>query len=279
MLAASPRSTGTCMPTPLAMLLIFPAIGVCPGAGGAVRHRRRAGDRAGAERVFAAGLVAMDPEARMHVAIGSSLAVIVFTAISSVRAHHGYGAVLWPAVRGLAPGIMSAGCWARGSPTARDPRAGDRVRRVRALMALQIGISPKVEPEGAGRCRAARLNLGAGTVIGTLSALGGIGGGIMTVPYLAWHSVPLRIAVGTAAACTLPVACRARPATRWPARAADAGVVHRLPLLAGHRRIALASMLTAPLGARLAHRLPVGSCAACSPLLIVAADMLLGGRG
>ncbi len=272
------------MPTPLAMLLLFPAIGAISGVlaglfgigGGLVIVPAL-------NAVFAAGIVAMDPGARMHVAIGSSLAVIVFTAISSVRAHHGYGAVLWPAVRGLAPGIIIGGLLGAWLADLLATRALEIVFGVFAiLMALQIGIAPKVEPQGDGPLPKLPGYLGAGAVIGSLSALGGIGGGIMTVPYLAWHSVPLRIAVGTAAACTLPVALsgavgyalagQGTPMPPW-----STGYLY-WPAIGA---VALASMLTAPFGARLAHRLPVRQLRLLFALLLVAvaADMLLGGRG
>lgn len=271
------------MPTPVAMLLIFPVIGALSGlmaglfgiGGGLVIVPAL-------NAVFAAGLVTMAPEARMHVAIGSSLAVIVFTAFSSARSHHGYGAVLWPAVRGLAPGIIAGGLFGAWVADALATRSLEIVfGAFAALMAIQIGFAPKVEPETHGTLPRLPGYLGAGAVIGSVSALGGIGGGIMTVPYLAWHAVPLRQAVGTAAACTLPVALAGAlgyaimgqgmalpPWTTgylyWPA----VGV------------IALASMLTAPFGARLAHRLPVRQLRMLFALLllVVAADMLIGGR-
>ena len=272
------------MPTLAAMLLFFPAIGIVSGllaglfgvGGGLVIVPAL-------NAVFAAGLVAIAPEARMHVAIGSSLAVIVFTALSSVRAHHGYGAVLWPAVRGLAPGIIVGGLLGAWIADALATRTLEVVFGIFALlMALHIGMAPKVEPEGGGTLPGLPAFLGAGTVIGSLSALGGIGGGVMTVPYLAWHGVALRIAVGTAAACTLPVALSG--ATGY----ALAGSGTELPgwstgylFWPAIAAIAAASMLTAPLGARLAHRLPVKSLRRlfAAFLVIVAADMLLGGRG
>jgi uncharacterized membrane protein YfcA len=272
------------MPTPLALLLIFPAIGAVSGllaglfgiGGGLVIVPAL-------NAVFAAGIVAMEPTARMHVAIGSSLAVIVFTAISSVRAHHGYGAVLWPAVRGLAPGIVVGGLLGAWLADLLATRSLEVVFGIFAiLMAAQIGFAPKVEPDGRGPMPRLPGYLGAGAVIGSVSALGGIGGGIMTVPYLAWHSVPLRIAVGTAAACTLPVALsgavgyalagQGTPVPGW-----STGYLF-WPAIGV---IAAVSMLTAPLGARLAHRLPVKQLRALFALLLllVAADMLLGGRG
>jgi len=271
------------MPTSMALLLIFPAIGALSGVlaglfgigGGLVIVPAL-------NAVFAAGLVTMAPEARMHVAIGSSLAVIVFTAISSVRAHQGYGAVLWPAVRGLAPGIIVGALFGAWVADALATRALEVVFGIFAiLMAVQIGFAPKVEPEAHGELPSLPGYLGAGGIIGAVSALGGIGGGVMTVPYLAWHSVPLRVAVGTAAACTLPVALSgalgyalaglATPIPGW-----TTGYLY-WPAIGV---IALASMLTAPLGARLAQRLPVRQLRRLFALLlvVVAADMLLGGR-
>jgi uncharacterized protein len=283
MLAAAPFSTGASMPTLVAMLLLFPAIGVLSGllaglfgvGGGLVIVPAL-------NAAFAAGVIAIDPEARMHVAIGSSLAVIVFTAMSSVRAHHGYGAVLWPAVRGLAPGIVAGAMFGAWVADALATRALEVVFAVFAtLMALQIGFAPKVEPEAHGPLPRLPGYLGAGAVIGSVSALGGIGGGILTVPYLAWHSVPLRVAVGTAAACTLPVALSGASgyallghAVTMPAW--STGYLY-WPAIG---MIAFASMFTAPLGARLAHRLPVRHLRRLFALflLVVAADMFYGGR-
>jgi len=271
------------MPTPVAMLLIFPAIGALSGllaglfgiGGGLVIVPAL-------NAVFAAGLVAMAPDARMHVAIGSSLAVIVFTAISSVRAHQGYDAILWPAVRGLAPGIVVGallGAWVADALATRSLEIVFGV--FAALMAVQIGFAPKVEPEAHGALPRLPGYLGAGTVIGSVSALGGIGGGIMTVPYLAWHSVPLRMAVGTAAACTLPVALSGAFGYAVAGQGASLpGWTTGYLYWPAIGMIALVSMLTAPLGARLAHRLPVRQLRRLFALLlvVVAADMLLGGR-
>lgn len=271
------------MPATVALLLIFPAIGALSGVlaglfgigGGLVIVPAL-------NAVFAAGIVAMAPEARMHVAIGSSLAVIVFTALSSVRAHHGYDAVLWPAVRGLAPGIVAGGLLGAWLADALATRALEIVFGVFAiLMAMQIGFAPKVAPAARRPLPHAAGYLGAGTVIGAVSALGGIGGGIMTVPYLAWHAVPLRIAVGTAAACTLPVALSgafgyalAGQGTAIPGW--STGYLY-WPAIGV---IAVASMLTAPLGAWLAHRLPVRQLRRlfAALLVVVAVDMFLGGK-
>lgn len=271
------------MPTLLAMLIIFPAVGALSGllaglfgiGGGLVIVPAL-------NAVFAAGILAMDQGARMHVAIGSSLAVIVFTAVSSLRAHDRFGSVMWPAVRGLAPGIILGGLLGAWLADALATRTLEIVFGIFAiLMALNIGIGPKVEPQQLGRLPSLPGYLGAGTVIGGVSALGGIGGGIMTVPYLAWHAVPLRMAVGTAAACTFPVALAgalgyAVAGQGTPMPPGSTGYLY-WPAIAV---IALLSMVTAPYGARLAHRLPVKQLRRLFAVLLVAvaADMLIGGR-
>ena len=269
------------MPAPLVMLLLFPAIGALSGllaglfgiGGGLVIVPAL-------NAAFVAGVVAVDPAVRMHVAIGSSLAVIVFTAISSVRAHHGYGAVLWPAVRGLAPGVVVGALLGAWVADALATRALEVVFGVFVLlMAAHMGLAPRVAAAGERRMPGLAKNLGAGTGIGAVSALGGIGGGIMTVPYLAWHGVPLRTAVGTAAACTLPVALSGAAGYAWAGWTAQTpawslGYLY-WPAIGG---VAVAAVLTAPLGAQLAHRLPVRQLRRLFALLlvIVAVDMLRG---
>ncbi len=231
--------------------------------------------------LFAAGLVDIDPQARMHVAIGSSLGVIVFTAISSVRAHHRLGSVVWPAVRGLVPGVVAGGLLGAFIADALDTRALEIVFGVfAALMALRIATGREAPADAGGRLPSAGGFAAAGTIIGSVSALVGIGGGVMTVPYLGWHGVPIRKAVGTAAACTLPVAAAGAVGYVFagagaPVPPGSTGYLY-WPAVGG---IAVASVLTAPLGARLAHALPVKRLRQLFALLlvVVALDMALGG--
>lgn len=201
---------------------------------------------------------AVPPELRMHFAIGSSLGVIVFTSVSSLLAHHRRGAVLWDVVLRLVPGILLGGL--AGAAVA-DALSNDRLKSLFGLFVLAIAVHMV-----RGRLPSAHQSLPgvigfvlAGLVIGTFSALAGIGGGVMTVPFLVWCAVPMRTAVGTAAACTLPVAVAGVIGfviAGWSAGGAvpwATGYVY-WPAVAG---IAVASVLTAPLGARLAHTLPV----------------------
>lgn len=197
------------------------------------------------------------PDLLMQTAIGTSLASIVFTSISSVFAHHRRGAVLWRQFARLTPGIVM-GAWL-GAAVA-DFLPGDSLRVVfgvfELLVAAQMGFALKPNPHRQ-MPGAAGTSL-AGTAIGTVSAIVGIGGGTMTVPFLTWCNVPIRQAVATSAACGLPIALAGSVGfvvNGWSAHQlppCSLGYI-QLPALAG---IVTASVLFAPLGAKLAHTLP-----------------------
>lgn len=193
----------------------------------------------------------------MHLAIGTSLATIVVTSISSVRAHHRRGAVLWPVFWQLTPGIV-VGAWL-GAAVA-DALSSLALQKVFALfvlaMSAQMGFGAKPAPH---RNLPETIGMIAvGGIIGTVSAIVGIGGGSLTVPFLTWCNVSIRQAVATSAACGLPIALAGSigfvitglNTANLPAW--SLGYVYG-PALVG---IALVSMLSAPLGARLAHTLP-----------------------
>lgn len=197
------------------------------------------------------------PEVLMHMAVGTSLATIVMTSISSVRAHHGRGAVLWAAFARLAPGIVF-GAWL-GVMLAGSLR-GDTLRQVfgvfELLVAVQMWINRPVPPHRA-LPGAAGMGL-AGMVIGAVSAVVGIGGGTLTVPFLQWCNVAMRQAVATAAATGLPIALAGAVGyvvAGWgnPALPGMATGYLYWPSFLG---IVAASVLFAPLGAYWAHRLP-----------------------
>lgn len=194
----------------------------------------------------------------MHLAIGTSLATIVVTSLSSVRAHHRREAVLWPIVGRLTPGIIAGALL--GAALA-DFIPSDSLRLLfgvfELLVAVQLGLAARVAPR--------RPLPGwpgtslAGVLIGSVSSAIGIGGGTLIVPFLAWCSVSLRHAVAAAAAGGLPLALAGSVGfmmTGWHEAqlpAWSSGYVY-WPAFAA---IATASVLFAPLGARLAHALPV----------------------
>ena len=207
--------------------------------------------------VFAFGLQGVSPEVLTHLAVGTSLATIVITSISSVRAHHLAGAVLWPVVRLMAPGI-AIGVWLGAMSAAR--LSGAHLQLIIGLFAwavalqMGLGLKPKASREVPGP--AALLAVGGG--IGWASALFGIGGGSLTVPFLTRCNVVMQRAVATSAACGLPIAlvgAAANAVEGWGRAGLPAwstGFVY-WPALLG---IAVASAPAAKFGARLAHRWP-----------------------
>lgn len=208
--------------------------------------------------VYLFTLQGFDSSVIMHLAIGTSLATIVLTSLSSIRAHHQRGAVLWSVVGRLTPGII-AGAWFGAVVAHLLPTAALRTifglfeLAVAAQMAMEVSAAPHRQLPGLAGSTAA------GGIIGTVSAIVGIGGGTLTVPFLTWCNVEMRRAVATSAACGLPIALAGAIAfmiAGWnhPALAAvSSGYLH-WPAVLG---IGLTSVLFAPLGARLAHTLPV----------------------
>ena len=215
----------------------------------------------------------------MHLAIGTSLAIIVVTSVSSVLAHHRHGAVQWTVFRQLTPGIIVG---ALTGAVIADALSSDVLRIVFGLFVLAIAAQMGFGRNPAPHRRlpaAVGMNL-SGTVIGSVSALMGIGGGSLTVPFLSWCNVSLRQAVATSAACGLPIAVAGTAGfvvMGWnedmlPDKAF--GYVY-VPALVS---VIITSMLFAPVGARLAHRLPVATLKRVFAifLVLVGLNMLWG---
>lgn len=198
------------------------------------------------------------PAVVMHVAVGTSLAVIAMTSLSSARSHHRRGGVDWALLREFAPGLAAG---AIVGALVADALASETLRRIVGVGALLVAVQMFLDARPAGdaaRAPAPFQHTAAGGIIGLLSSLIGIGGGSLTVPYLSWFGLPMRQAVGTSAACGVPIAWAGALAFMVtgldePGRPPwSAGYVS----LTGFASLAVASVLTAPLGARLAHRLP-----------------------
>lgn len=203
------------------------------------------------------------PEMVIKVAIATSLTTILFTSLSSVRAHHRRGGVLWRVAAVLAPGIVVgsfAGAQIAGA--VRGSFLAGFFGVFIAWAATRMLAPAKLAVDGAAAAglpgRAGMFGMGA--VIGVFSALLGAGGAFLTVPFLTGRGVRPQNAVGTSAACGFPIALAgtlgyvvAGLHVKLPA--GTVGYVY-LPALF---TIAAASVMTAPLGARAAHALPTGA--------------------
>lgn len=195
----------------------------------------------------------------IHLALGTSLAVIVPTSVSSLRAHHAHGAVDWSVVRRIAPGIL-LGTLGGGLVAVHLSDHGLKLFFTLFLFyaASQMWFGFKPRPSR-GLPSWPGMTL-AGGVIGLVSSWVGIGGGTLTVPFQTWCNVELRRAIGTSAAIGLPIALAGVAGYLLSGQAAaglpawSLGFVY-LPALAA---IAAGSWVTAPIGARLTHALPAG---------------------
>ena len=194
-------------------------------------------------------------QAAMHAALATSLASIVFTAMSSARAHAQRGSVLWPTVVWMVPGILIGGWLGSRVAIGLDGmwlRWGVAVYCL--IAAAQMLLSKPRDPGDASLAPRGPAMTAAGGVIGAVSSLVGIGGGSMTVPLLTWRGVvPVR-AVGTSSACGvfIGLASALGYALNAPAGALPSHAVGYVYLPAAIC-VAIASVLAAPFGTRIAH--------------------------
>lgn len=197
------------------------------------------------------------PEAVVQTAIGTSLAVIACHSIASAHAHHGRGGVLWDVVRRMAPGF-AIGSFAGAYVAHLLP--GEVLKRIVATGALLIAAQMALDlrPKTARPLPGAAGQALAGGVIGIASALVGIGGGSLTVPFLSWRSVEMKQAVGTSAACGIVIAFAGAVGFALTGLAAATHAPYSLGYvqLPGFFTLMIASVSTSGFGAKLAHHLP-----------------------
>lgn len=192
----------------------------------------------------------------MHMAIGTSLAAIMAGAWASFRTHHRHGSVDWPTVRAMSPGLLAGVLL--GSLAARFLATSFLKVFFLGFMAFvtfQMVFDVRPRPSRTLPGRGAMS--GVGVLIGVASSWFGGGAAALGVPFLTWCSMSMHRAIGTVAAMGLPVAIAGAAGyvvaglTVEGLPAWSMGFVY-LPALLG---ISITSMLVAPYGARLAHRL------------------------
>jgi uncharacterized membrane protein YfcA len=194
----------------------------------------------------------------VHMALGTSITSIIFTSISSLRAHHKHGAVRWDIVRASAAGLIVG--------TLLGTLVADQLKsKYLAIFfvvfvyysAVQMFVNAKPKPS---RQLPGPLGLNVAAVgIGVVSALVGVGGGVMTIPLMSLCNVPMRNAIGTSAALGLPIAI----AGAIGFIATGIGKDHLPPYSVGYVYvpaligIVLGTLVTVPWGAKMAHTMPV----------------------
>jgi uncharacterized protein len=214
----------------------------------------------------------------VKMAVATSLATICFTSLSSVRAHHQRGAVLWPVALTLSPGIVVGSLLGTQVAVAMPARALSVLFAVFvAFSATQMFLNRKPKP--ARVLPATPGMLGAGALIGAVSAMVGAGGAFISVPFMTWSNVSIHNAVATSAALGFPIALAGTVGyvlAGWGLPQLPPGAIGYI-YLPGLVVISIASMLTAPWGARTAHRIDIAPLKKvfASFLYLIAAYFLL----
>jgi uncharacterized membrane protein YfcA len=207
----------------------------------------------------------------MPLALGTSLASIVFTSIFSAHAHHRRGAVNWSIVRRMTPGL-ALGAAVGGALTAYcSSHALKFFFLVFAIIAATQMLAGD-PPQSARTLPGGGPLFAVSSAIAGVSSLVGIGGATLTVPLMTWYAVPLRHAIGSASALGLPIALAGTVAyvviglDKSGLPPLCVGFVHGPALIA----ISVGSALAVPAGAALSHRLPVAVLNRCFAALLYA---------
>ncbi|WOE31492.1 MULTISPECIES: sulfite exporter TauE/SafE family protein [unclassified Acinetobacter] len=213
-----------------------------------------------------------NPTVVMHLALGTSLATIIVTSISSCMAHNKKGGVIWPVFKHLAPGMV-LGCFF-GAGIA-GWLSGFYLQIIVGLFLIWVAYTMfaganKTIDQGKS-LPSTPAQMVAGTGIGFASAIFGIGGGSLTVPYLTRYGVVMQKAVGTSAACGLPIAIAGALGFIYFGMQQQVkipntlGYIHIYAFLG----ISIMSFFTAKLGAKVAHALSPSILKKCFAVLLI----------
>jgi uncharacterized membrane protein YfcA len=193
----------------------------------------------------------------LHLALGSSMATIVFTSMSSLRAHHQRGAVLWPVVIRITPGIAIGAILGSQLASHVPTRPLGLVFAI-FMCCVAVQMFADIKPQAHRNLPGTLATASVGVVIGGVSALVAIGGGTLSVPFMTWCNVKVQYAIGTSAAIGFPIAVSGTVGyliSGWSQAGLPAGSIGYIsaPAVVG---MAISSVVSAPFGARLTHSLP-----------------------
>lgn len=213
----------------------------------------------------------------MHLALGTAATSIIFTSITSMREHHKLGNIAWPIVRAMAPGLVLGAALGSGFAAQLPTRPLALIFTAIVLYAagqMIIGFKPHASRQMPG----AGAQFVFGVMVGAVGALVAASGGFLSIPFMVWHNMPMKRAIGTSSGIGVPIAVvgaitylgSGMQATGLPPF--SVGYVN-LPALIG---IVSCTMLFAPLGARVATNLEVGKLKRVYGiyLLVIAVKML-----
>lgn len=194
----------------------------------------------------------------VHLALGTSMASMVFTTFSSFRSHNSKGGVVWPAVKGMVPGIILGTFFATFLASYLSSiYLAIFFALFMAFVSGQMFLNKKPKPSR--ELSGSKGLFVAGSSIGAISALVSIGGGSLTVPYLTWQNIEIKKAIGTSAAIGLPIAIAGTCGyliNGW-GHSSPFDYIFGYVYLPAVILISITSFMTAPFGAQMAHKLPV----------------------
>jgi len=195
----------------------------------------------------------------LHLALGTSMATILFTSMSSTWQHHSHKAVNWDAFFFITPGILLGtvlGAVIVGYIATFYLAVFFVLFVYFAATQMLLGFKPNATHDYPTRVEVTL----AGMIIGCISSIVSIGGGVLSVPYLLWHKQNLRHAIATSAALGFPIAAGGSIGYILTGHLKGSGLPEYslgyiyLPALLW---LVMGTLLTAPLGAKATHRMPV----------------------
>jgi len=204
-----------------------------------------------------------------HIGIGTSLATIIVTSISSLLAHNSQGAVNWNVWKRMSPGLISGSLIGAGIASFIQ---GNSLQAIIGVGAFLVGIkmlfmtNKGIEENDFSKLPSPIGQTALGGFIGLISAIFGIGGGTLTVPLLSNYGLKIQNAVGTSAACGLPIASAGALGFLVFGQFIDVDIKETLPNgvfgfihIYAFVCVSVASFFIAPIGAKFAHKLPAAT--------------------
>ena len=191
----------------------------------------------------------------VHIALGTSMSIIMITSISSIRAQQKKKAIVWDVVKNMAPGIIIGTFLATFIASKLDSFYLSVLFAIFMFLTsiqMMIGKKPKKDT----KVFSNKTHFFSGGFIGAVSSLVSIGGGILSVPYLLAQNIDIKKAIATSSAIGFPIAASGTLGyiiNGWTNTSMDTYTLGFVNLTA-FICVAVASFLTAPIGVMLVHK-------------------------